>query len=201
MDPQLLQISAAFGLAAATGLNTTLPLLLVGLLYRLGALSLAAPFDALGSDLALAGLAVLALLEFGADKIPGLDSIAQTLQWPLTLTAGAIMFASQQSVITDVAPGLAVLVGVLTAGAVHGARTAIRPVLTASTFGLGNPAASAAEDAAAGGLVLTAALAPLLVPVILVALLLAAVLLARRAHGLARRGSAWLRGTRPAASR
>ena len=125
MDPHLLGISAAFGLAAAAGLNTTLPLLLVGILYRAGALTLAAPFDALGSDIALAGLTVLAVLELASDKVPGLDSVVHSIQWPLTLTAGAILFASQQSVITDVAPGLAVLVGVLTAGSVHAGTCAV----------------------------------------------------------------------------
>jgi hypothetical protein len=197
MDPHLLGISAAFGLAAAAGLNTTLPLLLVGLLYRFGALALASPFDALGSDLALAGLAVLAALEFAGDKVPGFDSVAQAVQWPLTLTAGAILFASQQSVVTEVSPGLAVLVGVLTAGSVHAARAAVRPVITAGTLGLGNPLASTAEDAVAGGLVLTAALAPLLVPLVLVALAVVAVLLLRRVGRIVGRGTAWRAGTRP----
>ena len=128
MAPELLGVASALGLASAAGLNTTLPLLLVGLASRFGALTLATPYDAIGSDVALAGLAVLVLLEFGADKVPGMDTVAQALQWPLTLAAGAILFASQQSVITDVSPGLAVLVGVLTAGSVHALRTAVRPV-------------------------------------------------------------------------
>src|SRR3954468_14231289 len=164
MASELLGVASAFGLASAAGLNTTLPLLLVGLCYRFGALTLAPPYNAIGSDVALVGLAVLVLLEFGADKVPGLDAVTQALQWPLTLTAGAILFASQQSVVTDVSPGLAVLVGVLTAGSVHALRTAVRPVVTASTFGLGNPALSVAEDILSGGLVALATLAPLLVP-------------------------------------
>jgi hypothetical protein len=177
MTPELLGVASAFGLASAAGLNTTLPLLLVGLAARFGALTLAAPYDAIGSDVALVGLAVLAFLEFGADKVPGLDTVTQALQWPLTLTAGAILFASQQSVITDVSPGLAVLVGVLTAGGVHALRTAVRPVITASTFGLGNPAVSALEDGTSAGLVGLALLAPILIPLALVALLLTAALL------------------------
>jgi hypothetical protein len=199
MDPQLLGIASAFGLSTAAGLNTTLPLLLVGLLHRGGALALAAPFDALGSDIALAGLLVLALLEFGADKLPGLDTVAHALQWPLTLTAGAILFASQQSVITDVSPGLAVLVGVLTAGAVHAVRAAVRPALTAGTLGLANPVASLAEDVLAGGLVVLAALAPVLVPLVAVALVVGAVLLARRVGGWLPSRRHQLRGPRPAA--
>ena len=189
MDPRLLGIASAFGMASAAGLNTTLPLLLVGLLHRAGALTLAAPFDALGSDLALAGLGTLALLEFGADKVPGLDTVTHALQWPLTLTAGAVLFASQASVITDVSPGLAILVGVLTAGGVHAARAAARPAFTASTLGLANPVASLAEDVLASGLVLLAVLVPLLVPLALVVVAVGAALLGRRAAAwLPRRG-------------
>jgi hypothetical protein len=192
MAPELLGVASAFGLASAAGLNTTLPLFLVGVLYRLGALTLAPPYDAVGSDVALVGLGVLAALELGADKVPGVDSVLQAVQWPLTLAAGAILFASQQSIITDISPGLAVLVGVLTAGGVHALRTAVRPVVTAGTLGLGNPVVSAIEDILSSGLVAIAALAPLLVPAVLMTLLLAGVLLARQVgrrilgrHGLA----------------
>ena len=41
MNPALLQIPAAFGLAGASGLNATLPLLIVSLLARLGLVHLA----------------------------------------------------------------------------------------------------------------------------------------------------------------
>jgi hypothetical protein len=161
MDPLLLGTAGAFGLAAAAGLNTTLPLLIVGLLARFGLLSLASPYDALASDVALGGLAVLALLEILGDKVPGLDSFVQAVQLPLAATAGAILFASQNSVVTSVAPGLSILIGVLTAGSVHAARASIRPAVTALTFGLGNTAVSFVEDACAILLSLLAVLAPL----------------------------------------
>ena len=73
MDPLLLGTASAFGLAAATGLNSTLPLLIVGLAARFGLLTLMAPYDAVSSDVALIGLGVLALGEIAADKVPGAD--------------------------------------------------------------------------------------------------------------------------------
>jgi hypothetical protein len=146
MDPLLLGTASAFGLAASAGLNTTLPLLVVGLLARFGLLTLATPFDALSGDVALGGLALLALLELAGDKVPGLDSVVQTLQWPLAAAAGAILFASQTSVISWVSPELAILVGLLTAGTIHAARTAVRPMVTTFTMGLGNAFVSTAED-------------------------------------------------------
>jgi hypothetical protein len=160
MDPLLLGTASAFGLAAAAGLNTTLPLLFIGALARFGLLTLAPPFDALAGDVALAGLFLLAALEFAADKVPGADSVVHMLQWPLAAAAGAILFATQTSVISSVSPQLAILVGLLTAGALHGVRMSFRPVVTTTTGGTLNPFVSFAEDAGAAVLVGTAMVAP-----------------------------------------
>ncbi len=162
MDPALLGTASAFGLAASAGLNTTLPLFIVGLLGRLGLLTLADPFSALSSDVALAGLLLLALVEVLGDKVPGVDSAIQAAQWPLAAAAGVILFASQTSVISWVSPELTILVGLLTAGGVHAARTAARPAITGLTFGFGNPVVSAMEDLTALVLVVTALISPFL---------------------------------------
>src|SRR5688500_15403547 len=170
MDPLLLGTASAFGLAAATGLNSTLPLLIVGLAARFGLLTLMSPYDAVSSDVALIGLGVLALGEIAADKIPGADTIVHIVQGPLTMAAGAILFASQNSMIQDVSPGLAILVGLLTAGGVHTLRALVRPVVTVATMGLGGPVVSAAEDVGAVGLTLLALIAPFVAIVALVVL-------------------------------
>jgi hypothetical protein len=189
MDPLLLGTASAFGLAAATGLNSTLPLLIVGLAARFGLLTLMAPYDAVSSDVALIGLAVLALGEIAVDKIPGADSIVHIVQGPLTMAAGAILFASQNSMIQDVSPGLAILVGLLTAGGVHTLRALARPVVTVATMGLGGPVVSATEDVGAVVLTLMALVAPILAIVALVVLLavggrMAARRLGSRRHAL-----------------
>jgi hypothetical protein len=171
MDPQLLGTATAFGLAASAGLNTTLPLVIVGFLARLGLLSLNEPFTALASDVALAGLVVLAALEILGDKVPGFDSVVHAVQWPLAAAAGAILFGSQTSAISSVSPGLTILVGLLTAGGVHAARAAARPAVTGLTLGTGNPLVSLAEDVYAVLLVLGAILAPAIGLALLVALL------------------------------
>ncbi|MCC7370761.1 MAG: DUF4126 domain-containing protein [Chloroflexi bacterium] len=195
MDPILLGTASAFGLAAAAGLNTSLPLLLLGLAARFGLLTLVTPYDALGSDIALGGLAVLAFGEFAADKIPGADSVVQVLQGPLTLGAGAILFASQNSLIQDVSPGLAILVGLLTAGGVHSVRALVRPVVNLGTFGLGGPVASVTEDIGAVVMTVLAIVAPLLA---ILALGVAVVGLAVIAPTAARRLLARRRGPQPA---
>src|SRR5438132_14432201 len=86
-------LPAAFGLAGASGLNATLPLLIVSLLARLGLIHLAPPFDALSSDIAFWGLLVLAVVEFAVDKVPALDSVGHAVMLPAAAAAGWILVA------------------------------------------------------------------------------------------------------------
>jgi len=171
MDPLLLGTASAFGLAAATGLNASLPLLLVGLAARFGLVTLVAPYDAVASTTALIGLGVLALVEIAADKIPGFDSILHLVQGPVAMAAGAIVFASQQSVVQEVSPGFAIVVGLLSAGGVHTLRALARPVVNVATLGLGGPAVSVAEDVGAVSLTVLALAAPVLALVLLAVIL------------------------------
>jgi len=181
LNPALLSLPAAFGLAGASGLNATLPLLIVSLLARLGLIHLGSPYDALASDVAFYGLIVLAVVEFAIDKVPALDSVGHAVMLPLAAASGAILFASQTGAVTDVHPGLAVIVSVL-AGAgvsstVHLARAGVRPVANVVLLG---PPLSFLEDTASAALSLAATLAPILVPFLLALIVLGGVLLWQR---------------------
>ena len=181
MNPALLALPAAFGLAGASGLNASLPLLIVSLLARVGLIHLASPYDALASDVAFYGLIALAVVEFAVDKVPALDTIGHAVMLPVAAASGAILFASQTETITDMNPGLAVIVSLL-AGAgvsstVHVARAAVRPVANVVLMG---PPLSFLEDTASTALTLAASLAPILVPFLLALIALGAVLLWQR---------------------
>ena len=166
MDPRLLALPAAFGLAGASGLNASLPLLIVSLLARAGLVHLAPPFDALQSDVAFYGILGLAVLEFAGDKVPVLDSVGHFVMAPVAAASGAIVFASQTGAVRDVDPGLTVvlslLVGAGTAATVHVTRAAVRPVANVVLLG---PVVSVFEDLGSALLSLAALLAPVLVPV------------------------------------
>src|SRR5439155_4295535 len=171
----------AFGIAGASGLNATLPLLIVSLLARLGLIHLGSPYDALASDVAFYGLIVLAVVEFAIDKVPALDSVGHAVMLPVAAASGAILFASQTGAVTDVHPGLAVIISVL-AGAgvsstVHVVRAGVRPVANVVVLG---PPLSFLEDTASAALSLAATLAPILVPFLLALIVLGAVLLWQR---------------------
>ena len=63
---------SAFGLATAAGLNAYVPLLVVGLLARYTDLvTLNPPYDLLSHPVVLMVIAILAVLDFVADKIFG----------------------------------------------------------------------------------------------------------------------------------
>lgn len=181
MNPALLALPAAFGLAGASGLNATLPLLIVSFLARLGLVHLASPYDALASDVAFYGLIVLAVVEFAVDKVPVLDSVGHAAMLPIAAASGAILFASQTGAISDVHPGLAVLASLLVggsfAGIIHVARSAVRPVANGALLG---PPLSFVEDGAALLLSMAAMLAPVLVPVVVVLIAAGVVVLVQR---------------------
>jgi len=181
VNPALLQLPAAFGLAGASGLNATLPLFLTSLLARLGYVHLAGPFTALQSDIAFYGLLVLAVVEIAADKIPVVDSAFHAVMLPLAAASGAILFAIQAGTIRGADPGLVIilslLAGAVIAGGVHATRATARPVTNLALLG---PVVSTVEDVTAGVLTLAAFLLPVAVPILLLTAALGIYLLVGR---------------------
>ena len=177
----LLNLFAAFGVSSAAGLNAYVPLLIVGLVSRYtGFWHLQAPYDILASTPVLGILGVLAAVDFLADKIPGVDHIAHAVGVIVHPVAGAVLFASQNNVLTNVHPVVAMVAGVIVAGGFHAGRTALRPVATATTGGLGNPILSFLEDVISVALSILAVFIPLLAFILFVVLLLALVSGGRR---------------------
>lgn len=141
-------ILGAFGLSASAGLNAYIPLLVVSLLAKFTDLiHLAEPWDALTSWWTIGILAVLSIVEFVADKVPAVDHVNDAIQTFVRPTAGAILFAASARTITDINPVLSLILGLLVAGSVHAAKSvAVRPLITASTAGVGDPIVSTLED-------------------------------------------------------
>lgn len=154
---------SAFGLASAAGFNAFVPLLTVGLVARYTDLiSLAEPFDILTQPWVLGVIGAMAAVDFIADKVPAVDSVWHGIGALVAPVAGAILFASQQNVLTDLHPAVAAIAGLIVAGGFHGSRAAARPISTATTGGLGNPVMSLVEDVLSGLLSLLAVFLPVL---------------------------------------
>ncbi len=141
-----LSLATAFGLSTAAGLNAYIPLLVVALLARLTSLvTLNEPYDAMSSWWVIGVLAVLLLVEVLVDKVPIADTINDVIQTAIRPAAGAILFAATTNVI-GLHPVLAAICGVILAGGIHVVKAGGRPVVSATTAGVGNPIVSTAED-------------------------------------------------------
>lgn len=179
MPQQFVNVFAAFGFATAAGLNGWVTLLIVSIAARLGFITIGSPFDIMTSLPVIVFLAVMTLIEGLADKIPLIDHASHVVHTFLQPLAGAILFAAQAGVITDMSPILAFVIGALVSGTIHATRATIRPVVTATTAGIGNPVVSAAEDVAAVTITIGSIIAPILVALAVVAVLIVVFLLWR----------------------
>jgi hypothetical protein len=167
----MIEILSAFGLSAATGLNAYLPLLIVGLLGRFTDwITLESPWNALENTWVLVAVAVLLLIETIVDKIPAVDTINDIIQTLIRPAAGAILFAAHNNMIAELSPVVAMICGLLVAGGMHALKATARPIITASTAGVGNPAVSVLEDIVSGISAFMAIVLPVLAAVIIAAI-------------------------------
>ncbi len=167
---EILGVFSAFGLSASAGLNAYIPLLVVALLGKFtNLIHLEEPWSALTSWWIIGLLVVLCLIEFFADKIPAINHVNDAVQTFIRPTAGAIVFAASAHAISNVHPVLALALGLLVAGGVHGVKTlAVRPAVTAATAGAGNVPVSMAEDAVSTIVSLLSLVVPVLIACLLV---------------------------------
>lgn len=194
----MFELLTGTGLAASAGLNAYIPLLTVGLLARYTDLiDPPAGWQWLGNGWVLAILAVLLAVEVVADKVPVVDHVNDVVQTVVRPTAGGLAFGAGASseTVTVSDPGqffsssdwVPVVVGVLIALGVHLLKSAARPVINATTAGVGAPVASTAEDATSVVMSVVAILLPVLVLVFLLGLVLFVFWFLRRRAGRRRR--------------
>ena len=179
----MLEVLTGSGLAASAGLNAYIPLLLMGLLSRYTDLvELPSGWQWLGNGWVVLILAVLLAVEVVADKVPVVDHVNDVVQTVVRPTAGGLAFGagagSETVTVSDpdtffsTHQWVPVVVGVLIALGVHLLKAAARPVINATTAGVGAPVASTAEDATSVIMSVVALLLPVLVLVFLVALVI-----------------------------
>ena len=187
----MLEVLTGTGLAASAGLNAYIPLLTMGLLARYSDLmDLPAGWQWLSDGWVIGILAVLLAIEVVADKVPVVDHVNDVVQTVVRPTAGGLAFGagSSSETVTVSDPGtffsshqwVPIAAGVVIALAVHGVKAAARPVVNATTAGVGAPVASTAEDFSSVVLSVLAIVLPVLVLLGIGLLIVAAVLIVRR---------------------
>lgn len=187
----MLELLTGTGLALAAGLNAWIPLVVIGALDRFtGLVELPPQWAWLSNEWVLLILVVLLIVEFIADKVPGLDSMNDIVQTIVRPTAGGLAFGSgvgaTTAAVTDPEAFFSsqqwvpIAVGVVLALLVHLAKSMARPVINGMTAGVGAPVASTAEDAGSFALAFAAILAPVLVVLGIITIVVLVIIVARR---------------------
>ncbi len=182
------EIALAAALAWGSGLRLYATLFALGLAGWLGWIVLPPHLGALAHPLVLSASGFMAVVEFGADKLPWLDSLWDMVHTFIRIPAGAALAAA---VFGDGAAALAAaIVGGTLAAGTHLAKAGGRAVINTSPEPFTNWTASFTEDAVVlGGLWLAVAkpLAFLIVLLIVIGLALASIAWVKRRMGSARR--------------
>jgi hypothetical protein len=172
MYETILGVTMGLGLAAACGFRVFVPLLVLAIAHRAGAVNLGHGTAWIGSDAALVALATATLLEVVAYWVPWLDHVLDTAATPAAVVAGTLVAGSQMA---DLGPFMqwacALIAGGGVAAAVQASTVLTRATSTVTTAGLANPVIATVESAGAAVLSALAVVAPIVAGVVLVGLL------------------------------
>jgi hypothetical protein len=139
-------IALSLGAGWASGINLYAAILVLGFLGATGRMDLPAGMEVLSDPLVMFAAGFMYLVEFFTDKVPGVDTVWDTLHTFIRIPAGAILAASA---VGDVGPGTelaAALVGGGMAAASHAAKAGTRVLINTSPEPFTNWTASILED-------------------------------------------------------
>ncbi|MCX7140652.1 MAG: DUF4126 domain-containing protein [Proteobacteria bacterium] len=144
----MLQSAAlAAGLAWGSGIRLYAVLFLAGLMARLGYVELPPDLSLLTHPAVLGASGFMLLVEFFADKVPGFDTLWDTVHTFIRIPAGALLAALA---LADRDPALilaAAILGGTLASAAHLAKAGSRALINTSPEPFSNWAASFSEEA------------------------------------------------------
>lgn len=146
MDDLTQTLALTLGAAWASGINLYAAILILGLLGANGSLELPPGLDILTDPLVLFAAGLMYLVEFVADKVPGVDTAWDSLHTFVRIPAGAMLAAGAMS---DLGPGAEIAAAILGGGlatASHAAKSGTRVLINTSPEPFTNWAASVSED-------------------------------------------------------
>ena len=142
----LLALAAALGWAS--GLRLYAVVFLTGLAGFMGWVPLPAGLQVLQNPLVLAASGLMLFIEFGADKIPGLDSLWDAVHTVIRIPAGAALAAAVFGGDSATWATIAALMGGTLAATAHAAKATTRAAVNTSPEPFSNIALSLLGDAA-----------------------------------------------------
>ncbi|MDL2321214.1 DUF4126 domain-containing protein [Desulfosarcina sp. OttesenSCG-928-B08] len=166
-------IALTMGVSWAAGLNLYATLAVLGILGATGNMTLPPDLQILADPIIIVVASVLYVVEFFADKIPGLDSGWDTLHTFIRIPAGALLAAGAVGEMNPVVSLAAALVGGSLAAGTHGLKSGVRLLVNTSPEPFSNWAASISEDAMViGGVWLAAAYPSVFLALLIIFILL-----------------------------
>jgi hypothetical protein len=182
----VLSVMVGISLAAACGFRVFVPMLVLCIACRAGAVHLNPSLAFLASTPALICFSVATVVEILAYKIPWVDHALDTIASPAAVVAGTLVVASQFTFTGSNGDllkwGLAAIVGGGAAGAVQAATVTGRGVSTLFTGGIANPLYATVESGSAVVLSVMAVVFPVLAFLALLTFAYVAFRLFRRWH-------------------
>ncbi len=162
-------LALTMGAAWASGINLYAAILTLGLMSATGNITLPPGLEILGDPLVLVAAGVMYVVEFFADKVPGVDSGWDTLHTFIRIPAGAMMAAGAVGDVTPAVGLAAAIIGGGLAATTHATKAGSRALINTSPEPFSNWTASIAEDIAVIAGLWTALHHPLLFLVLLAA--------------------------------
>ena len=139
-------LALMLGSAWASGINLYATIFTLGLMNNTDTLPLPGDLQMLGEPLVMTAAWVMYLVEFFADKIPGVDTLWDTLHTFIRIPAGAMLAAGTVGDMGPAAELAALLVGGSLTTATHAAKSGTRVMINTSPEPFSNWGASITED-------------------------------------------------------
>ena len=144
-------LALTMGAAWASGINLYAAILMLGMMGVTGNIDLPPGLEILTDPMVLFAAGTMYVVEFVADKIPGVDSTWDVLHTFVRIPAGAMLAAGA---VGDVTPALALAAGIMGGGlaaTTHVTKAGSRALINTSPEPFSNWTASISEDIAVFG--------------------------------------------------
>jgi hypothetical protein len=161
-------IIAALGLAWASGLNLYAGLATLGILAATGNMTLPPDLEVLGHPAVIAASVFMYLVEFVADKVPGVDTTWDTIHTFIRIPAGAVLALGTVGELDPAIQVAALIIGGSVAATTHAFKAGSRVLINTSPEPFSKWGASLVEDGLVIGGVTLAVLNPLAFSVLFV---------------------------------
>lgn len=197
METQTIQsIALMLGAGWASGLNLYAAMLVLGWMGASGQADLPPSLDILSNPMVMGAAGLMFVVEFFADKIPGVDSLWDTVHTFIRIPAGALMAAGAAQGLDMGAAGE--MIGLILGGGLattsHVSKASTRALINTSPEPVTNWTASVTEDAAVIGGLWTALNYPWLFVLLLILFILLAIWLLPKIWRLLRKAGKTLFG-------